>query len=57
MDPEDFEDTQELSRRDLADHGAKLTYNANNPRMFTLHVPKMEPYTFDVKEVVDTAVG
>jgi hypothetical protein len=56
-DPEDFEDTKELSRRDLADHGAKLTYNANNPRMFTLHVPKMEPYTFDVKEVVDTAVN
>ena len=57
FDPEDFEDTKELSQRDLADHGAKLTYNANNPRMFTLHVPKMEPYTFDVKEVVDTAVG
>jgi hypothetical protein len=57
MDPEDFEDTKELSRRDLADHGAKLTYNANNPRMFTLHVPKMEPYTFDVKEVLVTAVG
>jgi hypothetical protein len=56
-DPEDFEDTKELSRRDLADYGAKLTYNANNPRMFTLHVPKMEPYTFDVKEVVDTAVN
>lgn len=57
MDPEDFEDTKELSRRDLADHGAKLTYNANNPRMFTLHVPKMEPYTFDVKEVLVTAVN
>jgi hypothetical protein len=57
FDPEDFEDTKELSQRDLADHGAKLTYNANNPRMFTLHVSKMEPYTFDVKEVVDTAVG
>jgi hypothetical protein len=56
-DPEDFEDTKELSRRDLADHGAKLTYNANNPRMFTLHVPKMEPYTFDVKEVIHTAVN
>ena len=57
FDPENFEDTKELSRRDLADHGAKLTYNANNPRMFTLNVPKMEPYTFDVKEVVDTAVN
>jgi hypothetical protein len=57
MDPEDFEDTKELSRRDLADYGAKLTYNANNPRMFTLHVPKMEPYTFDVKEVVYNAVN
>ena len=56
-DPEDFEDTKELSQRDLADHGAKLTYNTNDPRMFTLHVPKMEPYTFDVKEVLVTAVG
>jgi hypothetical protein len=56
-DPEDFEDTKELSQRDLADYGAKLTYNANNPRMFTLHVPKMEPYTFDVKEVLVTAVN
>jgi hypothetical protein len=56
-DPEDFEDTKELSRRDLADYGAKLTYNANDPRMFTLHVPKMEPYTFDVKEVIHTAVN
>ena len=56
-DPEDYLETAELNQRDLADHGAKLTYNSSSPRMFTLHVPNMKPYTFDVKEVVDTAVG
>ena len=52
-DEEDIEDTAELNRRDLADFGAKLTYNSSSPRVFTLHVPGMQPYTFDVKELID----
>jgi hypothetical protein len=52
-DPDDYLETAELNQRDLADHGAKLTYNTSNPRVFTLHVPGMQPYSFDVKELVD----
>lgn len=52
-DLEDIQDTVELSGRDLDDYGANLTYNRNNPRVFTLHVSGMQPYTFDVKELVD----
>jgi len=56
-DPEDYEEAAEMALSTLSEYSARLTYNRNSPRMFTLHVPNMEPYTFDVKEVIDTAVG
>jgi hypothetical protein len=56
-DVEEYEEDAEMAMDDLQRLGASLTYNPNSPRMFVLEVPKMEPYTFDVKEIVDTAVN
>jgi hypothetical protein len=32
-----------------------LTYNRNSPRMFTLTMPRVNPHTFDIRDVVDSS--
>jgi len=54
-DPEDYEEAAEMALSTLSEYGARLTYNRNSPRVFTLTIPKMPAHTFDIREVVDSA--
>lgn len=54
---EEYQEDAEMALDDLRDLGASLTYNRNSPRVFTLNVPKMKPYVFDVRDMVDSAVN
>lgn len=54
-DPEDYMEAAEMALSTLADYGSKLTYNRNSPRVFTLHMPRVNPHTFDIRDVVDSA--
>jgi hypothetical protein len=56
-DVDEYREDAEMAMDDLRRLGASLTYNPNSPRMFMLDVPNMESYTFDVREIVDTAVN
>lgn len=56
-DVEEYQEAAEMAMDDLRDLGATLTYNRNSPRMFTLNVPKMKPYVFDIRDIVDSAVN
>ena len=56
-DPEEYQEAAEMAMADLRDLGATLTYNRNSPRMFTLNVPNMKPYVFDIRDMVDSAVN
>jgi len=55
-DPEDYEESAEMALRTLSEYGARLNYNRNSPRVFTLVIPKMPAHTFDIREVVDSAM-
>jgi hypothetical protein len=55
-DPEDYEESAEMALSTLSEYGAKLNYNRNSPRVFTLTIPKMPTHTFDIREVVDSAM-
>lgn len=54
-DPEDYEEAAEMALSTLSEYGARLSYNRNTPRVFTLSIPKMPAHTFDIREVVDSA--
>jgi len=54
-DPEDYEESAEMALSTLSEYGARLNYNRNSPRVFTLIIPKMPAHTFDIREVVDSA--
>jgi hypothetical protein len=54
-DLEDYEESAEMAMSTLSEYGARLTYNRNSPRMFTLTMPRVNPHTFDIREVVDSA--
>jgi hypothetical protein len=56
-DVEEYQEDAEMALDDLRNLGATLTYNRNSPRMFTLNVPKMKPYVFDIRDIVDSAVN
>ena len=56
-DVEEYQEDAEMALDDLRNLGATLTYNRNSPRVFTLNVPKMKPYVFDVRDMVDSAVN
>lgn len=56
-DVEEYQEDAEMALDDLRNLGASLTYNRNSPRVFTLSVPKMKPYVFDVRDMVDSAVN
>jgi hypothetical protein len=55
-DIEDYEESAEMAMSTLSEYGARLTYNRNSPRVFTLTIPKMPTHTFDIREVVDSAM-
>jgi hypothetical protein len=54
-DPEDYEEAAKMAMSTLSEYGARLTYNRNSPRMFTLTMPRVNPHTFDIRDVVDSA--
>lgn len=54
-DPEDYEEAAEMALSTLSDYGARLSYNRNSPRVFTLSMPSVNPHTFDIRDVVDSA--
>jgi len=56
-DVEEYQEDAEMALDDLRNLGATLTYNRNSPRMFTLNVPKMKPYVFDIRDIVNSAVN
>jgi hypothetical protein len=55
-DPEDYEESAKMALSTLSEYGARLNYNRNSPRVFTLVIPKMPAHTFDIREVVDSAM-
>lgn len=55
-DIEDYEESAEMALSTLSEYGARLNYNRNSPRVFTLTIPKMPAHTFDIREVVDSAM-
>ena len=55
-DIEDYEESAEMALSTLSEYSTRLNYNRNSPRVFTLTIPNMPAHTFDIREVVDSAM-